>query len=75
MGRECGVSQKYRIATPTGDRVPLAVYQKLAFKQQNFEDGYFNFKLENGGEEIRVSCSIHMLRLVMYCFYLRFLSE
>ena len=54
MSHECGVTQKYRSATPSNKKVPQEVYQKLAFKSSNFRNGYFNFKLENGGKEIRV---------------------
>ncbi|XP_065060118.1 uncharacterized protein LOC135687479 [Rhopilema esculentum] len=53
MGHECGVDKKYRLVSPSNERVPDEVYQKLAFKMQNFKNGYFNFKLENKGQEIR----------------------
>ena len=55
MGQECGVDKKYRLVSPSNERVPDEVYQKLAFKMQNFKNGYFNFKLENKGQEIRVT--------------------
>ena len=54
MSRECGVTQKYRFTTPSNDKVPDEVYQKLSFKSNSFKNGYFNFKLESKGKEIRV---------------------
>lgn len=54
MGRECGVTEKYRGASPSNHKVPDEVYQRLGFKANSFKNGYFSFKLESGGKEIRV---------------------
>eukprot|EP00794_Sanderia_malayensis_P009954 gene9954-10974_t len=53
MARECGANRKYRQSTPDGHVVPNQVFTHLAFKANNFRNGYFNYKKEDGGNVVK----------------------